>query len=52
LSENFEFRAGKRYAVIARRNHDGTFEFDGFCGFTWVISLDKTRTLMRLARST
>jgi hypothetical protein len=24
LSENFEFHAGKRYAVIARRIHDGT----------------------------
>jgi hypothetical protein len=51
LSENFEFFAGKRYAVIARRNHDGTFRFDGFCGFTTQIGLDKMRALMRLTRS-
>jgi hypothetical protein len=50
VSENFEFFAGKRYAVIARRNHDGTFRFDGFCGFTTQIGLDKMRALKRLTR--
>jgi hypothetical protein len=51
VSENFEFFAGKRYAVIARHNHDGTFRFDGFCGFTTQIGLDKMRALMRLTRN-
>jgi hypothetical protein len=51
VSENFEFTAGTRYVIIARHRHDGAYSFDGACGQTKAVGLQRYRDLLRLARS-
>jgi hypothetical protein len=51
LSDNFEFREGRRYAVVAVRRDDGKYRFDGECGQTRRVSQDQLRKLLRLTRS-
>ena len=50
-SVEFEFRRDGRYAVVARRLDDGTFQFDGGCGQTRRLNRDRFRDLMQYARS-
>ena len=46
----FQFRAGGRYVVIARRLDDGSFRSDGTCGQTKRINHARFRELVRYAR--
>jgi hypothetical protein len=47
--EEFEFREGGRYVVIAARRLDLTFRFDGACGRTRRVTVELFRRLVELA---
>jgi hypothetical protein len=47
--EEFEFREGGRYVVIAARRPDRTFDFDGACGRTRRVTVELFRRLVELA---
>jgi hypothetical protein len=49
-SDDFEFRQGVRYAVVAHRRSNGVFLFDGACGQTTRLSRERMRRLIRLFR--
>jgi hypothetical protein len=51
VSDNFEFRKGLRYAVVAHRRDNGVFFFDGACGQTRRLSRDRMRRLIHLFRN-
>jgi hypothetical protein len=51
VSENFEFRQGLRYAVVAHRRDNGVFLFDGACGQTTRLSRERMRRLIHLFRN-
>jgi hypothetical protein len=50
-SDNFEFRQGLRYAVVAHRRDNGVFLFDGACGQTTRLSRERMRRLIHLFRN-
>jgi hypothetical protein len=50
VSDNFEFRQGVRYAVVAHRRSNGVFLFDGACGQTTRLSRERMRRLIHLFR--
>jgi hypothetical protein len=49
-SDDFAFRQGVRYAVVAHRRSNGVFLFDGACGQTTRLSRERMRRLIRLFR--
>jgi hypothetical protein len=51
ISDNFAFRDGRRYAVVAVRRDDGKFRFDGACGQTRRLTPEQLRRLLLLTRS-
>jgi hypothetical protein len=51
VSDNFEFRQGLRYAVVAHRRSNGVFLFDGACGQTTRLSRERMRRVIHLFRS-
>jgi hypothetical protein len=51
VSDNFEFRRGLRYAVVAHRRDNGVFLFDGACGQTRRLSRERMRRLIHLFRN-
>jgi hypothetical protein len=51
VSDNFEFRRGLRYAVVAHRRDNGVFLFDGACGQTTRLSRERMRRLIHLFRN-
>jgi len=50
VSENFVFKPGRHYAVVAHRMHSGVFSFDGACGQTAKLPQERMRRLIRLYR--
>ena len=50
VSENFVFKPGRHYAVVAHRMRSGVFAFDGACGQTAKLSQERMRRLIRLYR--
>ncbi|MEP6477378.1 MAG: hypothetical protein ABJC60_08915 [Actinomycetota bacterium] len=50
VSDNFEFRPGRHYAVVAHRRSNGVFLFDGACGQTTQLSRHRMWRLLRRFR--
>jgi hypothetical protein len=50
-SDNFEFRRGLRYAVVAHQRDNEVFLFDGACGQTTKLSRERMRRLIHLFRN-
>jgi hypothetical protein len=51
VSDNFEFRRGLRYAVVAHQRDNEVFLFDGACGQTTKLSRERMRRLIHLFRN-
>jgi hypothetical protein len=49
-SFEFELREDRAFALVAHRQPDGTFEFDGACGESRRLNRERFRELVRYAR--